>query len=225
MTKLQNALLEMGFNGTILYDEEGNMIRSVSAEEQHKAIIENFFLAGFFDHIKLETDITNLDKIAKVQGGATRFIVHINNCIQEAINADGSLDLDFVYDHLFADDSGVGSVSDLEDYILYCGQTAFDRQFMQERNELVKQNWMELYKDQYLKNAKLLGIYYNIPPQKQEYDETWIMGAGRLRTTTRVTDLRKLIADGKVVEVGSKIRLLAGNRELWAEIDGIGDNA
>lgn len=100
----------------------------------------------------------------------------------------------------------------MKNLILYLSQNAFGREKGVERNEIQKQNWMDVHKEQYVNNATKLGMINEILPQDQNYTETWIMGAARYRMESRIKYLKNLI-DNKNIEPGI-IRLLTGEREL-----------
>ena len=99
------------------------------------------------------------------------------------------------------------------------GQSAFDRQKNQERTELTHSNWMQEYSTRYMAEARALGL---IEPTHPDFDKTYtaamIQGASRPGFFPRVILLREYLEKKLSVET---IVALAGNRELWAEIDGI----
>ena len=110
----------------------------------------------------------------------------------------------------------------IENLIVYLSQNAFGREKGAERNEIQKQNWMDIHKDRYLKNAAKLGMIDEILPKDKNYTETWIMGAARNRLEIRIKYLKNLI-DKEIINSG-EIRLLTGERELWIEIDKINED-
>ena len=66
----------------------------------------------------------------------------------------------------------------------YWRQSAFDRQVNQERNELTQQTWMETHQQQFMANAKDLGVIDDIRPERKVFDLDSILGAARLRMKT-----------------------------------------
>jgi hypothetical protein len=111
-------------------------------------------------------------------------------------------------------------VEDAKDLMLYEAQHAFNRKASQERNEIKEQNWMNKYRDLYLSSAKDMGLIDRIEPKHQQYDAAWIAGASRVGVLARLIDF-KYISDHKKIKLKDDIYILAGERELWAEIDGI----
>lgn len=102
--------------------------------------------------------------------------------------------------------------------LLYMSQTAFDRKPGQERNELDKKNWMEQYEEEYIEQAKVLGMYDAILPDRDWYDAVFVFGASRPGLYPRLIELNHYIQQG--LRAG-QIFILTGQRELWAEIDGV----
>ena len=107
----------------------------------------------------------------------------------------------------------------VQDWILYVSQNAFDRKVGQERNELTSKDWMKQYKAEYLSATQILGLIDRINPDRTEYDGGWIAGASRLGALARVMDFQWNLKHGATIKGDSKI--LAGSRPIWAEIDGI----
>ncbi len=110
------------------------------------------------------------------------------------------------------------SVRDVEDWLLYVAQNAFNRKVGQERNELTNENWMIKYASQYIDAAKQLGLIDEISPQHQEYVESWIAGASRIGLLARIIYYNKIIEQ---IKVNEPVAVLTGERLLWANIDGI----
>ncbi len=101
------------------------------------------------------------------------------------------------------------------DFIAYLAQYAFNRVHGQERNELKSVDWMAEYKDAYIESARILGFIDRVRPMSEVYDEAWIAGASRVGLIARDIDYFEQPIKTNVVKV------LAGARPLWAEIDGI----
>lgn len=111
-------------------------------------------------------------------------------------------------------------VQDTMDLILYISQNAFGRKSGQERNELSQQEWMKEYKDVYLSNAKVLRLVDREVPENRVYDGAWIAGASRQKLLSRVIDYHNTVAKYKLKIEGETV-ILTGERELWANMDGI----
>jgi len=125
-----------------------------------------------------------------------------------------------VLKHLF--NSDLFDKQDIQDFITYWGQTAFDRNLKQERNELPEKGWMVAFSQEYLLNAKILGLISEIYPKQKYYDEMWVQGASRQALMDRLEHVKKLEEEG--IKFGN-IRILNGGRELWAELEGVNNGA
>ena len=102
--------------------------------------------------------------------------------------------------------------------LLYISQTAFDRKFGQERSELNVKAWMVDSRTDYFDHARALGLMHTIKPDfKIEYDAALVLGASRGTLYSRLIELASLLKQGLKT---NSISALAGERELWAEIDG-----
>jgi hypothetical protein len=107
---------------------------------------------------------------------------------------------------------------DFAQLLLYITQTAFDRTFGQERLELHKKPWMDEYKTDYFKYASKLGLTKEILPNFEiRYDASLVLGASRPGLYARLTEMNFYLKQGLKTDM---IFVLAGERELWAEIDG-----
>ena len=112
-------------------------------------------------------------------------------------------------------------VTDTEaaEIILYLGQTAFDRKTNQERSELNNYNWMTEYSSQYFQEARKLDLIDSIEPNYEiDYNLALVLGASRAGLYARLVELNYYIANDLKADA---ISVLAGQRELWAQIDGI----
>ncbi|MES2676868.1 MAG: hypothetical protein V4612_00940 [Pseudomonadota bacterium] len=226
MTKLSKALNNLGFRS----QNHSSTIQS-SDLQIHQAIIENLYFAGYFNEqlIWQAINLIGFDKNSKKTNQIWSETPQLAFLLMyKIIKKSGALqdnpklfDSKYLLNHLF--DENIFDIQDIEDFMVYlvC-QNAFGRIPNQERSEIVPQVWMQIYQQQYLENAQKIGLIAAINPNFTKYDESWVMGAGRYRTTTRIKHLKQLIDSG--IDVG-KIRLLSGNRELWVEIDNIGDVA
>jgi hypothetical protein len=110
--------------------------------------------------------------------------------------------------------------SDIMDFLLYSAQHAFNRKIGQERNELTTNALISKYSKEYISYAKKLGLIDRRSTTQDAYDSAWLAGASRIGVLTRAIDL-KYVLKTKNIHIKSGIYILAGARELWAEIDGI----
>jgi hypothetical protein len=186
-------------------------------EEQEEALLKIFYLAGYLDLRTIWRDINKMSSVKNPEALYTN-IVH-------ALKKSGALekDHDSFSPKILRKSLFKGSEFDKQDaadWMLYLSQHAFARSANQERNELSKKPWMEEYKAEYFESAKILGLTDRVEPTSFEYDEAWIAGASRVGFLARTYDLFSLI-DKDLFSVKGGIYALAGQRPLWAEIDGI----
>lgn len=208
LSDFEKAAFNLGFKGL----ESKNL--SISREEQQEALLQVFYFAGYFRSEVVWEAIVNLElenpedlfkKINKVleKNGASQ-----DNF--EKFDA-GALRKDFL---------GLASLdeNDIADFILYFAQNAFAREKDKERYQLSAEDWMNKYEKEYLQAVAKLGLIDRVEPTFEVYDEAWIAGASRQGFTFRILDY---VFNLKAVKVLGLTILLAGNRPLWAEIDGM----
>ena len=198
----------------------------LDTEEKQIAFLDNLCIAGYFKEevIWPSMNIMQFDKTGakKVEmwgenGPKEAFLE-----IRKTLDQTESNNPEILLKELFNGDSKFTD-QNIEDLVLFLAQNAFGRAPGQERNELKTQDWAkdpELAK-RYLNNARSLGLIDEIPPSRTEYDETWVQGAARFRTTTRIAHLKELMY--QAIAPGF-IRLMTGKRELTAELDIVGGN-
>lgn len=109
---------------------------------------------------------------------------------------------------------------DITDLLFYIAQHAFGRKAGQERNELTAQDWMNKYKDEYFASARILGLIDREAPESHDYDGAWIAGASRVGILARIIDYKYML-NKYDLKINGETGVLAGMRELWANIDGI----
>jgi hypothetical protein len=110
----------------------------------------------------------------------------------------------------------------IAEFILYTAQTAFDRKINQERYELTDQTWMHQHKDAYLKNARDLDLTQSVWPDiGRVYDGVLVLGGARRGVYGRLNECNYY---AKLKLQTKWTFILTGQRELWAEIDGIQSN-
>ena len=119
----------------------------------------------------------------------------------------------------FLKDSGLDA-QDAADLILYMVQNSFNRKIGQERYEIALHQWTQESKDAYLKAARGLHLIDRIEPKQQVYHQCWVCGASRLGLLKRLIDTEYML-NKKGIKITDKKYDLTGNRELWANIDGI----
>jgi hypothetical protein len=109
---------------------------------------------------------------------------------------------------------------DVMNLLVCLSQNAFARKVGQERNELSSKEWMKEYEKEYLAAAKVLRLIDRETPEYQNYDSAWIAGASRIGLMTRLIDYSYTLSKYGI-KINGNTSVLAGARELWANIDGI----
>ncbi|CAF4858991.1 unnamed protein product, partial [Rotaria sp. Silwood1] len=94
------------------------------------------------------------------------------------------------------------------------------RCYGKERCELVSDDWLTTYAADYLYAARLLRLIDQEYPSLNEYDSAWIAGAARPALLKRIIFFNYCITVRRI-KINDDILILAGERELWANIDGI----
>lgn len=229
MSKLDRVLNNLGNKSKIITNQ--NSVTKFSSSKVHQAIIENIYFAGYFKESLLwqTINLIGFNKLGqKSHQGWTEFPLlaflllrrTVKKSLKQTTAGNFSLKASYLLKNLF--NENIFDLEDIEDFLVYliC-QNAFARIPSQERSEIVTQNWMDVHQKQYLENAATIGLVNEVQPKFSNYDETWVMGAGRYCTMTRIRHLKKLQDIG--IDTGT-IRLLSGNRELWLEIDNIGSD-
>jgi hypothetical protein len=186
----------------------------VTKERQEEALLNIFYMAGYFKTEKLWHDINNVPQIKDKK--------QMFFAITEALKQAGGDQEDYKkFDAAILRKSLSSAHLSIEwiDFLLYVAQNAFNRNVGQERNELLTQNWMKVYETEYLQEAKMLGLVDRKFPNLFEYDEAWIAGASRVGVLMRLLDYNYILSLGIKVKGDEVIH--AGQRELWANIDGL----
>lgn len=209
-SEFHRAITNLGFDTRVI--KTGTNYTEITVEQQEEALLRVLFMAGYLKPANLWKDINKFGNFAhpEIIFQAIYPVLIAAGADQEDIN---KFNPKILRKNLFKIDE-VGN-DHVMDFITYLAQHAFNRVHGQERNELKSIDWMVAYKDYYIENAKVLGLIDRISPSGTTYDEAWIAGASRIGVMTRVIDYFELPVEAKTVKV------LAGARPLWAEIDGI----
>lgn len=178
------------------------------SKKKQEAVLKAFIMAGYFKPESLWNDIMHM----KFEDPVLIF----NSVMKSVLKASNhnQINAHILRKNLFND----LSEGDARDLLLYIGQNAYDRAKDQERYQLQTSNWMEQYSKEYIEAAKDIGLYYRIAPSYFYYDEAWIAGASRIGVLGRLVDFNHAL---KSVKINGQTLILAGQRPLWAEIDGI----
>ncbi len=187
-----------------------------TSPNQQEGLLKIFHLAGYLKPEKLWHDLACFDKT----GNPEKIFASISKSLIK-YGADqvvlDQFDAKLLRKNLFKATNEL-NIRDVEDWLLYVAQNAFNRKVGQERNELTSEDWMTKYASQYIEAARQLGLIDEIPPQHQEYAESWIAGASRIGLLARIIYYNKIIEQ---IKINGSVLVLAGARPLWANIDGI----
>ena len=187
-----------------------------STKEQD-GLLGILYLAGYLKPDKLWHDIYCFNKgSAKSSIMFSEAMTALKHSQIDQTNKTPNLKL--LRKNLFKSADDTVKIEDVEAWILYVAQNAFNRKIGQERNELSSAQWMKDYEIQYLEYAKTLGMVDAIAPKQQEYHDDWIAGASRVGLLARILHHNILIQQ---VKVNGGVLVLAGQRPLWADLDGI----
>jgi hypothetical protein len=236
MPTIKDALESLGFSSSIedalleytpSTDPSNNDLTKIpiishSKATQHQALLRIFWMAGYFDpkflwqslHLmKLPPEATDLQELD--HSSAKKMALELFQAFKKANAYQDSL-ATFSPEVLLSISLNL-SIDELQDWLLYIAQTAFDREANQLRSSLQNKPWMETFQAEFLANAGELGLRNSRYPDRQNYDETWIQGARASRMFLRIKDLRQVdtafqIAGG--VELG-----LSGSRVI-DDLDG-----
>ncbi|WP_316352975.1 hypothetical protein [Candidatus Trichorickettsia mobilis] len=205
-----NAFLKLGFKDRQIEEQ------LITVKQQEEAILRIFYMAGYLTPERLWQDVNHVQSITNKREAFFELTHAIKHASANQKNyAKFQPDLLYQYFTMIPLDS-----KQWMDLLLYISQHAFNRDKGQERNELIKQNWMEVFHHEYIKEATLLGLINRKLPEFKKYDMVWVTGASRPGLLARLEDYQYLLEQmGITIKNGTLI--LAGGRELWANIDGM----
>ncbi len=209
-SKFHYAIKDLGFDTKIIKTKETS--KKITIEQQEEALLRIFYMYGYLKPENLWKDINKFGgfKNPEIVFKALYKSIIASGAEQNDIN---KFNPKILRKNLFKTD-GIDN-AEVMDFIVYLAQHAFNRMHGQERNELKSIDWMVEHKDAYIESARILGLIDRVRPTSETYDEAWIAGASRVGFMARVIDYFQQPIKSNVVKV------LAGARPLWAEIDGI----
>jgi hypothetical protein len=216
--KLRTALNDLGYKGLTI-DEPNTQPprqRVITAEEQHKALIENLYISKTLTPSRIWESINIMGGFKNPRQTFSLICTILENA--GAFQNDLSkFNAEHVLDNLFAEERF--DKQDVQDFLLYWRQFAFARGVKEERNEIKKTDWMKDEKlvAKYVENSYTLGLMTEDKATRESYHETWVMGASQ-----PVQELRTKYLKAKQetrLETG-QVRFLAGKRGLTAGLDG-----
>ncbi len=189
---------------------------ALQSKEGQENLLRMLILDGCFEQEKLWQD---LHRIGVIKDPEKTFNHIYSSLLKVGVNPNSSGDTDLA---LLRKNFLKGSSLDKEDakdLILYMAQNGFNRKIGQERYEITKDSKV-FNVDSYLSAAKALQMVDRIEPKHQEYDQCWVFGASRPGLLKRLIDIEYVLCQ-KGIKITDKTYVLSGNRELWADIDGI----
>ena len=211
-SKYMLATQKLGFIGHARGDGQ-----CISMEEQQEALLRIFHLAGYFNLTNIWHDLCSIGDIKNLEQ-----VFEEISAVVKCANADQAnpkkFDPRYMRKNLFKSDSI--DVQDAADLILYIGQHAFSRQIGQERCEIISPDWLIAYADEYSEAARSLGLIDREHCSSTEYDGIWIAGAARLTLAQRILDYSHSTVS-RNIKINGETLILAGEREIWANIDGM----
>lgn len=109
------------------------------------------------------------------------------------------------------------AATDIVDLIVFLQQTAFDRNFAQERNLLTAQAWMaeETNRHQFMALQRRIGLVEEQPPLQSHYHAVGIMGASYHRVRSRISYFKAFADLGF-----DAVFAVTGQRDLSKGLDG-----
>ena len=201
----------LGFNG---YKKAG---QAISQAKHQEALLAQLQMAGYFQPSTLWQDINKI-------GGIKDPVLAFSSIYQAVKKSNADQKDSHKFDaKILRKNLAKGSELDKQDIIdllLYEAQKAFGRKIGQERNELSSQDWMDKHKEEYFAAATILRLIDRETPQRSNYDGAWIAGASRIGVLARIIDYNNIILKYNIT-INGETSVLAGARELWANIDGI----
>ncbi|CAF0942591.1 unnamed protein product [Rotaria sordida] len=211
-SKYMLATEKMGFIG---YEKSNG--QRVTMEQQQEALLRIFQLAGYFTLPNIWHDLNSIQCIKNLEN-----VFQEISAVVKFSNADQpdprQFNAKYMRKNLFK--SNNMDLQDALDLILYIIQYAYTRQIGQERYELVSPDWIITYANEYRQAARLLRLIDREYPSLNEYDGAWIAGAARIDLVQRILDFNYQIMT-RNIKIDGETLVLAGEREIWANIDGI----
>lgn len=185
-------------------------------EPQQKALLEIFYLSGYFNRQKFLNDL----KRSRVRNANIVFEKEYKN-LHDAHALQGDfkkLDASFLNNVLFQD----SNITEREilNLILYQAQNAFGRKVGEERDSIKSINFSRLDQLHYIDAAKMLNLIDRPPLFYSEYDEVWIAGASRYSMLLRVLDFEYIVRNFNI-KINGQSYILAGERQLSPSLDGV----
>ncbi len=220
ISPLEEAMRDLGFdnNKNIEYKENGVIkSRAMTSEQQIEALLTILHINGRFKADNVWQDLNKLQYVEDRETIFKKMMIDLeaSGATQPFVE---KFDPKILRKRLFKNTNF--SKYDAADWILLLSQHLYRRSLGVERNEIQKLHNIEDSEDLILHNARILGLVNRISPSSYEYDAAWIAGGSRATTIARIIDFMR-IYHTKQIRILTEITMLAGDRPLWPEIDGI----
>lgn len=216
MSNLIEAFKLLQIRPLRLYDEQRNIVDTVSFEEQVQTIFHYLYLLGYLTPGLFGTAIEYLDAAKPfydskgVQLPREKIVKDLNDIFRSSHEEKQFNPIVFVRGLVQLD---YFSIDDWIDWVTFLRQYAFDRKYNVERDKLLPSAQLEQHVKQLGERAKKLGIITPCPPAHQSYDAIGIMGASSPRVTGRIEYFQTLPVQCE------KVFALSGFRELSVGLD------
>jgi len=210
--KLAKALDLLDINEFSIRDDAGTIVRSISVAEHAEALCCCLGRLGYFSAGSLTKAVDYL--AAEKPFSCSKAIVTedlIGVCEEALSNKTTPFDWFYFSENFCKED--YFQVDDIIDLIVFLNQTAFDRQFGVERNQLSINPFIAQHSDEFQKLAKILGVMTPLPPVQSSYYGTGIMGASSRSVECRIDYFNLLKVDCGTVWA------LSGYRKLSEDLD------
>lgn len=193
-------------------DEESKEEKTtlVSRIEHAQALFSYLNMVGYLneDLLKKAIDYLAASKPFKVENEIV--FADLKNVCKDS-NRDGKFNAAFFISNFAKQD--YFAVDDIIDLIVFLQQTAFDRHDGVERDRLQVKSLTEEQQLAFVDHAKKLGVITPLPPLKNHYSGTGIMGAASFRVKKRLEYFCALNLKSELVLA------LSGDRELSKGLD------
>ncbi|OEY86890.1 hypothetical protein BIY23_00040 [Wolbachia pipientis] len=183
---------------------------------QQEALLNVFYLSGYFNADKLWHDISSFDKTGHPEMVFRSVVKSLNAAGVDKNRYNPAL----LRKNLFKEEVENMGVQDIKAWILYVTQNLFKREIGQERYELTAESSINQnqHTNEYIKAAEAFNMLNEVLHKKQAYDEAWITGASRKGLIKRIIYYNEL---AEKVKIKHDTIILTGDRPLWVEIDGL----
>ena len=201
--------------GTItLRDINREVVKEISALEHAKALFTYLNMGGYLEVSLVTKAVTYMAAVKPFAASEATVIKDLTKACEKA-NRYGKFDAACFLEHFAAEE--YFKVTDIIELIVFLQQTAFDRHYGVERNQVKGYAWQE--SDEYKELMTNLGVTTPRPPALTKYSATFIMGAAASRIVARMNYASALKKDFGV-DCGP-FYALSGERKLSKGLDDI----